>query len=82
MDLTPSTNADPPQLPTSLISHPGNPDATNTISLDAHGHMDPTFLQSPSGMQEPPPDSRLNHFPDPQVHEAYRGFVHDLHTHF
>jgi len=30
------------------------------------------------GMQEPPPGSRLNHFPDLEVHEAYRGFVHDL----
>ena len=31
-----------------------------------------------SGMQEPVPGSRINHFPDPEVHELYRGFVHDL----
>ena len=34
---------------------------------------------TPSGMQEPPPDSRLNHFPDAEVDQAYRGFVHDFH---
>jgi len=34
---------------------------------------------APGGMQEPPPGFRLNHVPDPEVHEAYRESVHDLH---
>ena len=33
---------------------------------------------APNRMQEPPPGSRLNHISDPEVHEAYRGCVHDL----
>ena len=28
--------------------------------------------------QEPPTGSRLNHIPDPEVHEVYRRFVHNL----
>jgi len=47
IDLTPSTNTNPPQLPASLISHPGNLGATNPFSLDAQSHMYPTFLQAP-----------------------------------
>ena len=47
VDLTSSTNTNPPQLPTSLISHPGNLGATDPFSLDAQGHVYPTLLQSP-----------------------------------
>jgi len=47
IDVTPSTNTNPPQHPASLISYPGNLGATNTFSLDAQGHMGPAFLQSP-----------------------------------
>lgn len=32
----------------------------------------------PSRMREPPPDSRFDQSPDPDVHEFYRGFVYDL----
>ena len=43
------------------------------------GSADINGLAAPDGMHEPRPSSRLNHFPDPEVHEFYRGFVHDLH---
>ena len=46
MDLAPTTNTDPPQLPASLITHPGNLGAMNTFSLDAQGRMFPTAPQS------------------------------------
>ena len=46
---------------------------THSSSTDING------FAAQSGMQEPPPGSRLDHFPDPEVHEFYRGFVHDLH---
>ena len=84
MDLIPSTNTNLPQLPASLIFDLGNLGATDTFNLDAQGYMDPTFLQSlpttSSGVPffPPPPDSRLNHFPNPEIHEAYRGFVRNL----
>jgi len=47
IDVTPSTNTNPPQHPASLISYPGNLAAANTFSLDAQGHMGPAFLQLP-----------------------------------
>ena len=43
------------------------------------GPADINGFAAPDGMQEPRPSSRLDHFPDLEVHEAYRGFVHDSH---
>ena len=46
---------------------------THSCSADINAFV------APSGMQEPLLSSGLNHFPDAEVYEAYRGFVHDLH---
>ena len=43
------------------------------------GSTDTNGLAALSRMQEPPPGSRLDHFPDHEVHEFYQGFVRVLH---
>ena len=61
MDLTPSTNTNPPQLPAPRIPHPGGLGAPSTSSMDAQGHTGPTFLQPPL----PTTSSEVSFFPQP-----------------
>ena len=50
----------------------------NTANTMVPPYYPPYYMNTPSRMHEPRPDSRLNHNADPVVHEMYREFVHNL----